>query len=136
MTKRIDFLGSPPRKPLAVPLVSVALGVLMFMTSWLAADAPGVGLSMLLIMVLYAAFLHFGQCFELAQLMGRGKPVDERHQWIEFRAMQAAYLAVITVAVAGFFWEVAQGDAGAFTLICTVGGAAHILATMVYRARA
>lgn len=42
---------------------------------------------------------------------------------------------MITVAVVGFLWEVAQGDPGPFTLIAAVGGGTHIVATIVLRSR-
>lgn len=122
-------------KPLLVPLCSVALGVVMFLTSWLAADAPGVGLAMLAIMLGYAVLMRFGQRFESVQMLSHDPPLDERHALIQLHALRAAYFAVLGVALAGFFWEIASGAPGAFTLIGFVGGTTHLLATVILRRR-
>ena len=122
-------------KPLLVPLVGAGLGVAMFLTAWLAADAPGVGLVMLAIMLGYAALMRFGQRFESVQVLSQDPPLDERHALIQLHALRAAYFAVLGVALLGFFWEIARGAPGAFTLIAAVGGATHLLATVILRRR-
>ncbi|PAU75504.1 hypothetical protein [Halomonas salipaludis] len=121
--------------PLLVPLVGAGLGVAMFLTAWLAADAPGVGLAMFAIMLGYAALMRFGQRFESVQVLSQDPPLDERHALIQLHALRAAYCAVLGVALLGFFWEIARGAPGAFTLIAAVGGATHLLATMIVRRR-
>ena len=126
---------SARRRPLTVPLVGIALGLAMFLVSWLAADAPGVGLAMLTIMLVYAAVMRFGQRFESVQVLSHDPPLDERHGLIQLRALSAAYLVVVTVALVGFFWEIARGAPGAFTLICLVGGLTHMVATVILRRR-
>lgn len=127
--------ASSSSKPLIVPLVGVALGVAMFLTSWLAADAPGIGLVMLAIMLGYAALLRFGQRFESIQMLSQESPLDERHALIQLHALRTAYFAVLGVALIGFFWEVAHGAPGAFTLIGFIGGTTHLLATAILRRR-
>lgn len=122
-------------RPLAVPLIGVALGVAMFLVSWLAADAPGIGLAMLAIMLAYAAVMRFGQRFESVQVLSWEPPLDERHALIQQRALTLSYYAVIGVALIGLFWEIARGAPGAFTLICFVGGTTHLLSTVVLRRR-
>ncbi|WP_111413099.1 hypothetical protein [Billgrantia lactosivorans] len=122
-------------KPMLVPLCGAALGVAMFLTSWLAADAPGIGTVMLAIMLGYAALMRFGQRFESIQMLSHDPPLDERHALIQLYALRAAYFAVLGVALIGFFWEVARGAPGAFTLIGFVGGTTHLLATVILRRR-
>ncbi|WP_104202867.1 hypothetical protein [Billgrantia saliphila] len=122
-------------KPLVVPLFAVALGIAMCLLSWLAAGAPGVGLAMLAIMLGYAAVMRFGQRFESVQLLSHDSPLDERHALIQLHALRAAYFVVLAVALVGFFWEIARGAPGAFTLICAVGGGTHLLATVILRRR-
>ncbi|MFQ3786318.1 hypothetical protein [Halomonas sp. A29] len=133
MTQRHDAPAKD--KPMLVPLIGVALGVVMFLTSWLAGDAPGVGLVMLGIMLGYAALMRFGQRFESVQMLSHDPPLDERHALIQLHALRAAYFAVLGVALIGFFWEIARGEPGAFTLIAAVGGATHLLATVILRRR-
>ncbi|SDJ12390.1 hypothetical protein [Billgrantia gudaonensis] len=123
------------QRPTIVPLVGVALGVAMLLVSWLAADAPGIGLAMLAIMLSYAAVMRYGQRFESVQLLSHDPPLDERHALIQQRALAAAYFAVLGVALIGFFWEIARGAPGAFTLICFVGGLTHMIATVILRRR-
>ncbi|WP_163575214.1 hypothetical protein [Halomonas faecis] len=126
---------STKRRPLTVPLVGIALGLTMFLVSWLAADAPGIGLAMFAIMLLYAAVMRFGQRFESVQVLSHDPPLDERHAFIQLRALAAAYFAVLAVALAGFLWEIARGTPGAFTLVCFVGGLTHMVATVILRWR-
>ncbi|MCC5859667.1 MAG: hypothetical protein JJT90_16030 [Ectothiorhodospiraceae bacterium] len=125
----------PQPRPLIVPLTGVVLGMVMFLTAWLAADAPRLGMAMLAIMLGYAAMMHFGQRFESVQILSHDSPLDERHALIQLRALAAAYIAVLGIALIGFLWEIARGAPGAFTLICFVGGVAHLLATMILRRR-
>ncbi|MBD3897269.1 hypothetical protein IEI94_15530 [Halomonas sp. ML-15] len=122
-------------KPALVPLCGVALGMAMFLTSWLAADAPGIGLVMLAIMLGYAAAMRFGQRFESIQILSNDPPLDERHGLIQLHALRAAYFTVLVVALIGFFWEVTRGAPGAFTLIAFVGGTTHLLATVILSRR-
>lgn len=123
------------RRALLVPLFGIAMGLAMFLVSWLAADAPGLGLVMFAIMLIYTAVMRFGRRFESVQMLVQHPPLDERHVMIQMRAMTAAYFAVLAVALAGFFWEIAQGDPGAFTLIGFVGGLTHMAATVILRRR-
>ena len=61
---------------------------------------------------------------------------DERQSRINREATVLLYCAVITVAVVGFLWEVAQNNGpGAFTLICAVGGFTHMISVAVLRRR-
>lgn len=126
---------SAKRRPLKEPLVGIALGLAMFLVSWLAADAPWIGLAMFAIMLIYAAVMRFGQRFESVQVLSHDPPLDERHALIQMRALSASYYAVVAVALAGFFWEIARGAPGAFTLICFVGGLTHMVATVILRRR-
>lgn len=133
MTQHHD--ATAKSKPVLIPLTGIVLGVAMFLISWLAADAPGVGLVMLGIMLGYAALMRFGQRFESVQVLSQDPPLDERHALIQLHALRAAYFAVLGVALIGFFWEISRGEPGAFTLIAAVGGATHILATVILRRR-
>lgn len=133
MTQHRD--ASAHEKPMLVPLLGVALGVAMFLTSWLLAGAPGIGLVMLVIMLGYAGVMRFGQRSESIQILSNDPPLDERHALIQLHALRAAYFAVLSVSLIGFFWEIARGTPGAFTLIAAVGGATHLLATAVLRRR-
>lgn len=123
------------RRPIAVPLVGVALGVAMFLVSWLVADAPGQGVAMLAIMLAYATVMRHGQRFETVQVLSQDPPLDERHALIQQRAVAIAYYAVVGVSLIGFIWEMAHGTTGAFTLICFVGGITHMCATAILRRR-
>ncbi|RFA25568.1 hypothetical protein CAI21_18760 [Alkalilimnicola ehrlichii] len=102
--------GQRSRSPLAVPAIAVALGLGMLLTSWLIAGELGAGLVMLAIMLIYAAVMRFGQRFEAVQILGNDPPLDERHAVIQLRALAAAYLAVLTVALVGFFWEISRAS--------------------------
>ncbi|QBI19691.1 hypothetical protein ER308_09115 [Egibacter rhizosphaerae] len=123
------------RRPVWVPLFSLALGVIGLLVPWLAADALDVGLRNLGIMTAFAAILWLGQRFEVVQILSRDHHTEERHATIQLRATSTAYIAVVAVAVVGFFWELAQGAPGPFTLIAAVGGFTHIAATIVLRFR-
>ncbi|RFA32695.1 hypothetical protein [Alkalilimnicola ehrlichii] len=127
--------GQRSRSPLAVPAIAVALGLGMLLTSWLIAGELGAGLVMLAIMLIYAAVMRFGQRFEAVQILGNDPPLDERHAVIQLRALAAAYLAVLTVALVGFFWEISRASPGPFTLICFVGGITHMTAAVILRRR-
>lgn len=127
--------SSARRRPIAVPLISMALGVAMCLVSWLVADAPGQGVAILAIMLAYAKVMRHGQRFETVRVLSQASPLDERHALIQQRALAIAYHAVVGVALIGFIWEMAHGTTGAFTLICFVGGTTHMLATEILRRR-
>ncbi len=126
---------SIPSKPVAVPLFGLALGVVMLLVAWLAAGDLWLGLGFLGIMTVYAGVLRFGQRFEAVQILSRDRQIDERLEVISLHAITWAYSAVVIVAVLGFFWEVAQGTPGPFTLVAAVAGSTHIVATIVLRSR-
>lgn len=58
-------------KPIVVPLVSVALGVVMLLVAWRAAGDLRLGLWFLGIMTVFAVVLRFGQRFEAVQILSR-----------------------------------------------------------------
>ena len=122
-------------KPLLVPVTALVLGAIMFLTAWLAAGEPVVGLVMLGIMLAYAAMMRFGQRFEAVQILSNEPPLDERHAQIQLRAVATAYYMVLVVALAGALWEVSQSQPGAFTLICSVGGLTHMISTVMLHRR-
>jgi|GEM_PF-2584761 len=132
---KFDSSITAQHQPVAMPVFCLALGVIAFLVSWLAADAPGQGLEMLGIMIAYASLLRFGQRYEAVQVLSQSPEKDERHKLIQQRALAVAYYAVAAVALIGFIWELANGTTGTFALICFVGGTTHILATVILRCR-
>ena len=67
--------------------------------------------------------------------MAQTDNADGRQRSLNNAAMQYAYFAVLTVSLAGFFWELAKDKPGAFTFVCFVGGATHMIALAVLRRR-
>lgn len=65
----------------------------------------------------------------------QGPTADERQTTINLRAVETAYLAVISVAVSGFCVEIFRGTPGPFTLVASVGGFTHMSAIAVLRRR-
>ncbi|WP_275285917.1 hypothetical protein [Halomonas elongata] len=91
MTDKNEASQSPSRRrALFVPFFGIAMGLAMFLVSWLAADALELGLVMFAIMLIYTAVMHFGRRFESVQMLAQHPPLDERHAMIQMRAMTAA----------------------------------------------
>jgi hypothetical protein len=65
----------------------------------------------------------------------QGGAADERQRSINAGATQFAYTAVLTIALVGLLTEIARGEAGPFTLICSVGGFSHMSAIAYLRRR-
>jgi hypothetical protein len=86
-----------------------------------------------LLLAAFGTFFGFSRS-ELAVI--GGPDADERQREIDNEAVRIAYMAVVTVAVCGFLWELTRGDGpGAFTLIGFVGGFTHMAATAYLRRR-
>lgn len=75
--------ASARRRPIAVPLIGMVLGVAMCLVSWLVAEVPGQGVAMLAIMLAYATVMRHGQRFETVRALSQAPYRDgKRHPTI------------------------------------------------------
>ena len=86
----------------------------------------------LALLLAFGGFLSFSNS-EWA--VAQSAAADERQRSLNEQALRYAYLAVISVAVAGFFTELARGRTGAFTLVCAVGGFTHGISLAILKRR-
>src|SRR6516164_2163775 len=93
-----------------VPLLSVALGLVVFAAQWIGGD-PGSGLVSLAIMAGFGALILLGGRSETIRGL-RGDGRDERFRQIDIHATALAGLAVISALIVAFLIELARGHSG------------------------
>ena len=89
------------------PLLSVALGIVVFGAQWVGGD-PGSGLVSLTIMAAFGALILLGGRSETIRGL-RGDGRDERFREIDIHATALAGLAVIAAIIIAFIVELAEG---------------------------
>jgi hypothetical protein len=104
-----------------VPLLSVALGLVIFGAQWIGGD-PGSGLVSLAIMAAFGALILFGGRSETIRGL-RGDGRDERFRQIDIHATALAGLAVILAVIIAFIVELARGHNGSpYDWLGAIGG--------------
>ena len=117
-----------------VPLLSVALGIIVFVAQWIGGD-PGGGLVSLGIMTAFGAVILLGGRSETIRGL-RGDGRDERFRQIDVHATALAGLAVILAIIVAFIVELARGHSGApYGWLGAIGGATYIAAVIVFTIR-
>ncbi len=117
-----------------VPLLSVALGIVVFAAQWVGGD-PGSGLVSLSIMTGFGALILLGGRSETIRGL-RGDGRDERFRKIDIHATALAGLAVITAIIVAFVIELARGHSGApYGWLGGIGGLTYVVAIIVFRIR-
>ena len=116
------------------PLLSVALGIVVFAAQWVGGD-PGSGLVSLAIMTGFGALILLGGRSETIRGL-RGDGRDERFRKIDIHATALAGLAVITAIIVAFVIELARGHSGApYGWLGGIGGLTYVVAIIVFRIR-
>jgi hypothetical protein len=117
-----------------VPLLSVALGIVVFAAQWIGGD-PGSGLVSLAIITAFAALMLFGGRSETIRGL-RGDGRDERFRQIDIHATALAGLAVIIAIIIAFVIELAGGHSGApYAWLGAIFGITYLVAIVVFRIR-
>jgi Flp pilus assembly protein protease CpaA len=122
------------RSKWVAPLLSVALGLVLFAAQWVGGD-PGSGLESLAIMTAVGAlFLFGGRSETIRGLRGDGR--DERLRMIDIHATALAGLAVIIAVIVAFIVELAKGHSGnPYGWLGAIGGLTYLVAIVVFRIR-
>ena len=116
------------------PLLSVALGIVVFGAQWVGGD-PGSGLVSLTIMAAFGALILLGGRSETIRGL-RGDGRDERFRKIDIHATALAGLAVIAAIIIAFIVELAKGHSGApYDWLAAIGGLTYLIAIVVFRIR-
>jgi hypothetical protein len=117
-----------------VPLLSVALGLVVFAAQWVGGD-PGSGLESLGILAGFGALILLsGRSETIRGLRGDGR--DERFQMIDIHATALAGLAVILAIIVAFIVELAKGHTGSpYGWLGAIGGLTYLVAIVVFRIR-
>ena len=117
-----------------VPLLSVALGIVVFGAQWVGGD-PGSGLVSLGIMAGFGALILLGGRSETIRGL-RGDGRDERFRKIDIHATAIAGLAVISAIILATLVEFARGRGpGPYGWLAAVGAIAYLAAIVVFRIR-
>jgi hypothetical protein len=117
-----------------VPLLSVALGIVVFVAQWIGGDPSG-GLVSLGIMTAFGALVLLGGRSETIRGL-RGDGRDERFRQIDIHATALAGLAVILAVIIAFIVELARGHNGnPYSWLGAIGGLTYIAAIVVFRIR-
>jgi hypothetical protein len=117
-----------------VPLLSVALGIVVFVAQWIGGD-PGSGLESLGIMAGFGALILLGGRSETIRGL-RGDGRDERFRMIDIHATALAGLAVILAIIVAFIVELAKGHNGnPYGWLGAIGGLTYLVAIVVFRIR-
>lgn len=117
------------------PAVSLVLG-LLFLAASAIGGAPGDGLIMLAVMVVYSAVLvALGGRSETVGILS-GRPADERLAAFSLHATAAAGVVAILVSLAGFLWSIAHGESGNdFAAVVASAGIGYLAALLWLRRR-
>ena len=117
-----------------VPLLSVALGIVVFAAQWIGGD-PGSGLVSFGIMAGFGALILLGGHSETIRGL-RGDGRDERFRQIDIHATALAGLAVILAIIVAFIVELANGHSGnPYGWLGAIGGITYLAAIVVFRIR-
>jgi hypothetical protein len=117
-----------------VPLLSVALGIVVFAAQWIGGD-PGSGLVSLGIMTGFGALILLGGRSETIRGL-RGDGRDERFRMIDIHATALPGLAVILAIIVAFIVELARGHSGnPYGWLGAIGGLTYLVAIIVFRIR-
>jgi hypothetical protein len=117
-----------------VPLLSVALGIVVFAAQWIGGD-PESGLESLGIMAGFGALILLGGRSETIRGL-RGDGRDERFRMIDIHATALAGLAVILAIIVAFIVELAKGHNGnPYGWLGAIGGLTYLVAIVVVRIR-
>jgi hypothetical protein len=117
-----------------LPLLSVALGLVVFAAQWIGGDPSG-GLVSLGIMTAFGALILLGGRSETIRGL-RGDGRDERFRMIDIHATALAGLAVILAVIIAFIVELARGHNGnPYSWLGAIGGLTYIAAVVVFRIR-
>ena len=117
-----------------VPLLSVALGIVVFAAQWIGGD-PGSGLVSFGIMAGFGALILLGGHSETIRGL-RGDGRDERFRMIDIHATALAGLAVILAIIIAFIVELAKGHSGnPYGWLGAIGGITYLVAIVVFRIR-
>jgi len=117
-----------------VPLLSVALGLVVFTAQWIG-GSPGSGLISLAIMSGFGLLILLGGRSETIRGL-RGDGRDERFRMIDIHATALAGLAVILAIIVAFIVELARGHSGnPYGWLGAIGGITYLLAIVVFRIR-
>ena len=113
----------------AIPALALALGGAMFAAAWVGGEFA-LGVRLFVIMAVYAALLLLGGRFDVVRVL-RGQPADERYRSFDLRATAFAGVTTIVVLIAGFLYELAQGQDGQpFALLGAVAGVSYLVALL------
>ena len=117
-----------------VPMLSVALGIVVFAAQWIGGD-PVSGLESLGIMAGFGALILLGGRSETIRGL-RGDGRDERFRMIDIHATALAGLAVILAIIVAFIVELAKGHNGnPYGWLGAIGGLTYLVAIVVFRIR-
>jgi hypothetical protein len=117
-----------------VPMLSVALGIVVFAAQWIGGN-PGSGLLSLGIMAGFGALILLGGRSETIRGL-RGDGRDERFRMIDIHATALAGLAVILAIIVAFIVELAKGHNGnPYGWLGAIGGLTYLVAIVVFRIR-
>jgi hypothetical protein len=117
-----------------VPLLSGALGIVVFAAQWIGGD-PGSGLVSFGIMAGFGALILLGGRSETIRGL-RGDGRDERFHMIDIHATALAGLAVILAIIVAFIVELAKGHNGdPYGWLGAIGGLTYLIAIIVFRIR-
>ena len=118
-----------------MPAFGLLLGVVLFAAAAIGGQ-PVVGIGMFAVMAIYSLVLvAFGGRSEIVGVL-RGQPVDERLAGFNLVATAVAGIAAIVVALGGFVWQIAHGQAGTdFAVVAVVAGVGYLVALVWLRWR-
>ena len=118
-----------------LPLFCLALGGIAWAASWVGGH-PVAGLFSFLILAAFGAIFVVGRRSESLRMMAAGRRADERWRSIDLRATAVSGLAVITVVIVAFLWEIAHGRGGQpYALLGAIAGLAYLAALVWLRWR-
>ena len=117
-----------------IPLFCLALGIVVFVASWLGGQL-GAGVYGLVVLAVFGLVLLL--------LSGRSETIrglttgrDERFAMIDLRATAVAGLVLITAVIVAWLVEIARGHSGnPYGWLGALGGLAYILAVAFFRWR-
>jgi len=117
-----------------VPLLSVALGTVVFAAQWIGGD-PVSGLVSFGILAGFGALILLGGRSETIRGL-RGDGRDERFRMIDIHATALAGLAVILAIIVAFIVELAKGHNGnPYGWLGAIGGLTYLVAIVIFRIR-
>jgi hypothetical protein len=117
-----------------LPLLSVALGLVVFAAQWMG-SSPGSGLISLAIMSGFGLLILLGGRSETIRGL-RGDGRDERFRMLDIHATALAGLAVILAIIVAFIVELANGRSGnPYGWLGGIGGVTYLIAIVVLRIR-